>query len=120
MEVTNHADDAASNSLRRKRKLSPEDLTKSVIKESNMAAASTTAGGSAVNMAASSAAVKTTAGSTTDDDPLGAVAAMHLVEAVVEPVNPLADLYSVMEGSALIPFIESKLQVRNYEFYKFI
>ena len=28
------------------------------------------------------------------------------------PVYPLSDLYAVLEGSALVPFLESKLQVR--------
>jgi hypothetical protein len=30
------------------------------------------------------------------------------------PVNPLADLYAVLEGSALIPFLESKLQANSF------
>ena len=30
------------------------------------------------------------------------------------PINPLSDLYAVLEGSALIPFIESKLQSNSF------
>ncbi len=30
------------------------------------------------------------------------------------PVNPLSDLYAVLEGSALIPFLESKLQANSF------
>ena len=35
-------------------------------------------------------------------------------EEVVSPVNPLSDLYAVLEGSALIPFLESKLQANSF------
>ncbi len=48
---------------------------------------------------------------------LNAVASIHLdpdtKHALVpaEPVNPVDDLFSVLEGSAIIPYIESKLQV---------
>jgi len=30
------------------------------------------------------------------------------------PVDPLSDLYAVLEGSALVPFLESKLQANNF------
>jgi baculoviral IAP repeat-containing protein 6 len=32
----------------------------------------------------------------------------------VSPVNPLSDMYAVLEGSALIPFLESKLQANSF------
>ena len=30
------------------------------------------------------------------------------------PIDPLSDLYAVLEGSALIPFLESKLQANSF------
>ena len=42
------------------------------------------------------------------------MASIHLdpdTKHAAEPVNPVDDLYSVLEGSAIIPYIESKLQV---------
>ena len=33
------------------------------------------------------------------------------------PVDPLSDLYAVLEGSALVPFLESKLQARPCNIY---
>ena len=30
------------------------------------------------------------------------------------PVNPVSDLYAVLEGSALIPFLESKIQDNSF------
>ena len=30
------------------------------------------------------------------------------------PIDPLSDLFAVLEGSALIPFLESKLQANSF------
>jgi baculoviral IAP repeat-containing protein 6 len=38
----------------------------------------------------------------------------HSPEIVNGPVDPLSDLYAVLEGSALVPFLESKLQANSF------
>jgi len=38
----------------------------------------------------------------------------HSPEGGSGPVDPLSDLYAVLEGSALIPFLESKLQANSF------
>ena len=85
-----------SNSLRRKRKLSPEE-EQPVIEGG--AAVATAAGTSA--QADTNCANNEVRGQAEEEDEEG-------------PVNPISDLFSILEGSALIPFIESKLQVSSY------
>ena len=38
----------------------------------------------------------------------------HSPEGGSGPVDPLSDLYAVLEGSALVPFLESKLQANSF------
>jgi len=38
----------------------------------------------------------------------------HSPEGGIGPVDPLSDLYAVLEGSALVPFLESKLQANSF------
>jgi len=38
----------------------------------------------------------------------------HSPEAGSGPVDPMSDLYAVLEGSALVPFLESKLQANSF------
>ena len=48
------------------------------------------------------------------DEVSGAAALSPSEESCASPIDPLSDLYAVLEGSALIPFLESKLQANSF------
>jgi hypothetical protein len=58
--------------------------------------------------------VAETGSNSSQDDAAVAAAAYAGSSASSGPVNPLSDLYAVLEGSALIPFLESKLQANSF------